>query len=326
MIIVRTPLRISLGGGGTDLPSYYTKFGGELTAISINKYIYICIHKHIKPYGIIKYSETEIVKYSKHIKHNIIRESLKKFDFDITNYEITSFADIPEGTGLGSSGAFTVGLIKAINHSKKSKQDKYQNAKDACEIEIDILKQPCGKQDQYIASFGGIRNFSFNRDGSVTNLKHKIKKDFIDYFLNKCLLVFTGFTRNSSKVLINQKKLSEEDNFKMLTTLHNTKQLGIEIKKSFEDENIKEITDIMNQHWKEKIKRSKIMSNNNINILFNEILKNGCMGGKLIGAGGGGFILAICSNKKKLEKYLKSKKIIFFDCEIDEHGAKKIIF
>ena len=326
MIIVRSPLRISLGGGGTDLPSYYKLYGGELTSIAINKYVYICIHDHIKEECIIKYSENEKIKSISKIKHNIIRETIKKYDFDFKFKEITSFADIPAGTGLGSSGAFTVSLVSAIKKKIGKKQTKKNNAEDACDIEINRLKQPCGKQDQYISSYGGIKNFLFQKDGSVLLKKHRIKSSFIDYFLNNSLLIFTGFTRESKSLLKQQKKETETNNKDMIEKLHFTKSLGHEIKKSFEKEDLKEISILMNDHWQSKMKRSKGMSNLRINNLYEHLMKNGCIGGKLIGAGGGGYLLMLCKNKKKALNELNYKGYHNTTCSLDNEGTKIINF
>ncbi len=326
MIVVRSPLRISLGGGGTDLPSYFRKFQGELTSISINKYVYICIHDHIKKECIIKYSENEIVNNISEIKHKIIKETFKKYNFNYKYKEITSFADIPAGTGLGSSGAFTVALLSAIKRKEGIAQSKKSNAEDACDIEINRLKQPCGKQDQYISSYGGIRNFLFKKDDSVKVKKHNITSNFINYFLNNSLLIFTGFTRESKNLLIEQKKDTEINKKEMIEKLHYTKELGLSIKKAFENQNIDEISKLMNKHWESKIKRSKGMSNNRINNLYNYLIKNGCTGGKLIGAGGGGYLLMLCNKKKKALKSLENKKLINTSCSLDNEGTKIIKF
>ena len=224
MIICRSPLRISLGGGGTDIPSYYKKYGGRVISAAINKYVFTTI---IVPYvdGIfLKYSNSENVKKIKNIKHPIIREVLKNYKDLSKRIEITTLADIPSGTGLGSSGSFTNSLIKALQELKNKKVSPKDLAEEACKIEINNLKRPVGKQDQYISSFGGLKNFKFNKNGNVIVENINIKKKTITKLENNLLLFFTGFTRSSSKILSKQDSQTKNSQRKIIENLHEVKK------------------------------------------------------------------------------------------------------
>ena len=325
MIIVRSPLRISLGGGGTDLPSYYKKFGCNLTTMAINKYVYIFISDTFKENTIIKYSKYENIKYLNQIKHPIIRETFRYFNFDYPCKELISIADIPAGTGLGSSGAFTVSLISALKSKMKLKQSKFQNAEDACKIEIDILKEPSGKQDQFISSFGGIKNLTIDKNGLTKVKDLKISKKFQKKLINNSLLIFTGFMRRSSSILNEQKIKSNQKNSSMIKNLHNVKKFGFKIKKSLINEDLESFANLMNEHWQMKKERSNNMSNNSINKLYDFAMNNGAIGGKLIGAGGGGFLYLICKNKDKIIKEIKNSKYNQVNYEIDHEGTSTIL-
>jgi len=325
MIIVRSPLRISLGGGGTDLPSYYKNFGSNLTTMAINKYVYVFISDTIRENTIIKYSKSENIKKLVQIKHPIIKEVFKYFKFDYPYKEIISIADIPAGTGLGSSGAFTVSLISALKSKMKLKQSKSQNADDACKIEIDILKEPSGKQDQYISSYGGIKNLTIDRNGLTKVKDLKISNKFQKKLIEKSLLIFTGFTRRSSDILNEQKLKSNYKNSEMIKNLHKVKKFGFKIKKTLINEDLERFGYLMNEHWEMKKERSSNMSNNSINKLYKFAIENGAIGGKLIGAGGGGFLYLICKRQDKIIKEIQNSKFNLVSYDIDHEGTKTIL-
>jgi D-glycero-alpha-D-manno-heptose-7-phosphate kinase len=322
MIICRSPLRISLGGGGTDIPSYYKKYGGRVISAAINKYVFTTI---IVPYvdGIfLKYSNSENVKKIKKIKHPIIREVLKNYKDLSKRIEITTLADIPSGTGLGSSGSFTNSLIKALQELENKKVSPRDLAEESCKIEINNLKRPVGKQDQYISSFGGLKNFKFNKNGKVIVENINIKKKTITKLENNLLLFFTGFTRSSSKILRKQDNQTRNSQRKIIENLHEVKKIGEETSKLFESGSLNEFGQLMNYHWKKKLERSKEISNEKINFMYNEALKNGAVGGKLVGAGGGGFLMFYTEDKEKLRSKMRKLKINELEFNFDYEGTK----
>ena len=325
MIIVRSPLRISLGGGGTDLPSYYKEFGGFLIAAAIDKYIYITIHQTFVEDIIIKYSQLERVKEVEEIKHPIIKEALKLINLDGKYLEITSMADIPAGTGLGSSGSFTVALLKALHSFKRDLVSNKELAEQACNIEINKLGEPIGKQDQYIAAFGGITCFKFSSNGFVSLKPLNIDKETLYNLEDNLLLFFTGYSRNSSSILKEQDDKSKDLNKEMIENLHFVKEIGLESKKALESKDLHHFGELMNTHWEYKKKRSNKMSNEKIDYWYNIALKNGAIGGKLIGAGGGGFLMFYTEDKKSLRHVLGSEGLQEVRFNFDFEGTKVII-
>lgn len=324
MIIVRSPLRISLGGGGTDIPSFYKKYEGNVLAAAINKYVFTTV---MTPYvdGIfLKYSRSEKVKKISDIQHPIIREALKNHNDASKRIEVTTLADIPSGTGLGSSGSFTNSFLKAIYELKKKKITLRKLAEESCDIEINKLNRPVGKQDQYISAFGGLKNFVFKKNGFVKienlNLSLKTKNNLEE----KLLLFFTGFTRSSTKILKRQDLDTKKNHTKMIENLHEVKKIGLEIKKILEQNRLEEFAMTMNYHWKKKLERSKEISNSRINFLYDLGIKNGATGGKLVGAGGGGFLMFYANDKEKLIHTMKKNKIYELKFKFDYEGTKVI--
>lgn len=324
MIIVRSPLRITLGGGGTDLPSYYEKFGGFLIAAAIDRYVYITVHKTFQPGYIIKYSSMEKTRTVHKIKHPIIREVLKLLNINDEYLEIASMADIPAGTGLGSSGSFTTALLKALHAYKRNLIHPNELAEQACHIEIDILKEPIGKQDQYIAAYGGITCFEFRKDENVKAYPLKIDKEVLYDLEDNLLLFFTGYTRSASGILCEQYKKSKAADKAMLDNLHFIKELGIQSKKTLEKGNLHKFGELMNVHWEHKKKRSNAMSNEKINQWYDLALKNGALGGKLIGAGGGGFLMFYASDSVKLRHAMSGAGLEEVRFRFDFEGTKVI--
>ncbi|MEO8593462.1 MAG: galactokinase [Candidatus Solibacter sp.] len=300
MIITRSPLRISLGGGGTDLPSYYREHGGFVLSAAIDKYVYITLHETFQPEFLIKYSATEVVQTVDEIKHPIIREALRMVALSAPHLEIVSLSDIPAGTGLGSSGSFTVALLRALHTLNKEFVPRSVLAEQACKIEIDILGEPIGKQDQYISSFGGITAFEFRQDDSVDVTPLQISKETLYNLEDNLLLFFTGFTRSASAILAEQDRKTRGGDSGMIEHLHLIKQYGYEIKSALEEGDLRRFAGIMHQHWERKKYRSKAMTNSTIDSLYDLARAHGAVGGKLIGAGGGGFLMFYTEDKTRL--------------------------
>ena len=325
MIIARSPLRISLGGGGTDLPSYYNKHSGFVISAAINKYVYINLMETFYNGILLKYSKTEMVKNINKIQHPIIRETLKYFKIKNPKLEITSFADVPSGTGLGSSGSFTTALIKALMLHKKQQLSQIELSELACHIEIDKLSEPIGKQDQYIAAFGGLTSFSFLENNKVISESVKISENKLHELQENLLLFFTGFSRKASSILFTQNVKSKKNDLDMINNLHYVKNLGFQIQKALIRGNIKLFGELMREHWEYKKKRSSKMTNPKIDEWYNLAIKNGAIGGKLIGAGGGGFLMFVAHNKDLLRKTMKKEGLQELHFKFDFEGTKIIM-
>ena len=325
MIIVRSPLRISLGGGGTDLPSYYNKFGGFVISAAIDKYIYITLHENFAPNIIIKYSKMEHVNNISEIEHPIIREAFNLVGIDGKGLELSSMADIPSGTGLGSSSSFTTGILKTLHIYNKNIISTKELAEQACHIELERLKEPIGKQDQYISSYGGITCFNFNKTGEIDVNPLKVSKSVLCEMTENILLFFTGYSRSASSILKEQDQKSKEDNLDMINNLHFVKDIGLQSKCAFEKGDLYEFARLMNVHWEHKKQRSKNMSNGKIDEWYGLAMKNGALGGKLIGAGGGGFLMFYCENKTKLRKVMCESGLTEVRFNFDFEGTKQIL-
>lgn len=324
MIITRSPLRISLGGGGTDLPSYYHQHEGFLISAAIDKYVYITLHDTFQKEIIVKYSQTEHVQNVKEIQHPIIREALKLLEVKSENFELASLADIPAGTGLGSSSSFTCALLKALHTYNKTFVSPAELAEEACHIEMDLLKEPIGKQDQYISSHGGINCFTFCKDNRVKAEKLNISKETLYNLEDHLLLFFTGYSRSASNVLKEQDDKSKENDTSMIDNLHFVKELGYRSKKAFESGDLEEFANIMNIHWESKKKRSNSMSNERINKWYDLAMQNGALGGKLIGAGGGGFLMFYAEDNKKLRTTMAREGLQEVRFRFDFDGSKVV--
>lgn len=304
MIIARSPLRISLGGGGTDLPSYYQEREGFLISAAIDKYVYITLHETFEKGYFLKYSKFEKTESIDEIQHPIIREALKMLNIKDSHLEICSMADIPAGTGLGSSSSFTTALLRALHTMQGNIVSTRTLAEEACEIEMNRLKEPIGKQDQYIASYGGITCMNFHKDGYVWVDPLKISQETFYNLEDNLILFFTGFTHSAGNILKEQDDKSKNKNEDMLRNLDFVKDLGYQSKDAFEKGDLDTFADIMNVHWEYKKKRSGGMSNPQIDEWYDLALKNGAMGGKMIGAGGGGFLMFYAKDKMKLRKVM----------------------
>ena len=324
MIIARSPLRISLGGGGTDLPSYYREHEGFLIAAAIDKYVYVTINRPFNEGIYLKYSEIEQVKTVDEVSHNIIREALKLENLNTPQVEISSIADLPSGTGLGSSGSFTTALLKALYAYRHRHINPEELAELACAIEIDRLKEPIGKQDQYIASVGGITCFAFHKDNSVTFAPLKISRETFHKLEDNLLLFFTGFSRSASEILKDQHIKSQKNDVDMLNNLHFVKEIGYLSKDALESGNTDKFGELMHQHWEHKKKRSGGMSNQDIDTWYQTALKNGAIGGKVVGAGGGGFLMFMANDAAKLRSAMTESGLQEVRFKFDFEGAKVI--
>jgi D-glycero-alpha-D-manno-heptose-7-phosphate kinase len=324
MIITRSPLRVSLGGGGTDLPSYYREFGGFLVAAAIDKYVYLTQHRTFQPGIIVKYSKLERADQVDQIEHPIVREALKLTGVTDPHLELTSMADIPGGTGLGSSGSFTTALLKALHTSKKSLISPAELAEQACDIELNKLGEPIGKQDQYIAAVGGITAFTFHKDGRVEYRPARISEETLFNLEDNLLLFFTGYSRSASAILKDQNEKSKANDQSMLDNMHFTKELGYKSLECLETGNLDEFARLMDVHWQRKKIRSAGMSNAVINDWYDHAMANGALGGKLIGAGGGGFLMFYAGDKKKLRHAMREKGLQEVRFRFDFEGTKVV--
>lgn len=324
MIITRSPLRISLGGGGTDLPSYYREHSGFVIAGAIDKYVYITLHQTFVQELIIKYSKMERVTSVDEVQHPLIREALRLTNVGAPYLEITSMADIPAGAGLGSSGSFTTALLKALHALKKELIHPQELAEQACRIEIDILKEPIGKQDQYIAAYGGITCFRFLPNDQVEAWPLRIDTDTLYNLEDNLLLFFTGFTRSASEILREQDSKSRHNDRDMIAMLHLVKERGRESKEALEAGDLPRFADLMNVHWEQKKRRSTNMSSGQIDQWYELARENGALGGKLIGAGGGGFFMFYAEDKVRLRQTMREAGLPEVRFRFDFEGTKVI--
>ena len=321
MIITRSPLRISLGGGGTDLPSYYRKHGGFVLSAAINRYVYITINEAFRPRIILKYSRLEDVERWEDIQHPIIREALRLTGVTGPYLEIVSLSDIPAGTGLGSSGSFTTALLRALHTMNRNFVPPQELAEQACHIEIDLLKEPVGKQDQYIAAFGGITCFEFLPDDRVIAEPLKIASETLANLEDNLLLFFTGASRSAAEVLRDQDTRTRDNASEMLENLHHTKHLGHESRDALLAGDLRKFADLMHAHWEHKKKRSPGISSNLIDEMYELARVNGALGGKLIGAGGGGFLMLYTEDKTRLRAAMRSAGLREVRLQFDFSGT-----
>ena len=325
MIITRSPLRISLGGGGTDLPSYYEQHTGFLIAAAIDKYVYITLHRTFVDELIVKYSKLERVKTVDELEHPIIREAMKLVGVDAPYLEMTSMADIPAGTGLGSSGSFTTALLKALHAYRKNLVHPSELAAQACEIELDKLREPIGKQDQYIAAYGGITCFTFLPGGIVEARPLKISEETLFNLEDNLLLFFTGYSRSASKILKEQDDKSKGADKAMTENLHFVKELGFKSQAALEGDDLPEFARLMDIHWQRKKERSGGMSNPKINEWYDLAMASGALGGKLIGAGGGGFLMFYAQEKNRLRHAMRQAGLSEVRFRFDFEGTKQVV-
>jgi D-glycero-alpha-D-manno-heptose-7-phosphate kinase len=325
LIIARSPLRITLGGGGTDLPSYYSQHEGFLVAAAIDKYVYVTVMRPFTPGIYLKYSKLEHVAAKGDVEHPIIREAIDMLDFRTPQVEITTLADIPAGTGLGSSGSFTTALLKALYAHRKRLLHPNELAELACEIEINRLREPIGKQDQYIAAYGGITCFTFRRDGSVNAAPLALSIHTMFDLEDNLLLFFTGFSRSASSILADQNTRTTQSDAEMLDNLHYVKDLGYRSKAALEQGDTPRFGELMHEHWEHKKRRSGGMSNSRIDGWYELARSNGAVGGKLVGAGGGGFLMFYASDRNRLRHAMAGAGLEEVRFRFDFEGTKIVL-
>jgi D-glycero-alpha-D-manno-heptose-7-phosphate kinase len=322
MIVTRTPLRISIGGGGTDLPSYYREFGGFVISAAIAKYVYIGVNRSFLPGYLLKYSELEHAARREDIHHRLVREVVTMLDVE-PDIEIVSVADVPAGTGLGSSGSFTVGLLHALYAYRGEEVSAERLAAEAAEIEMQRLNDPVGKQDQYSAAFGGILCQEYCADGRVEIAPLQMPAGSVAALQDSLMLFFVGETRSAATLLEDQRRKSEAGDREMIESLHFVKQLGRQIKAALESGRIEEFGPIMHEHWLRKRGRSAGISSASIDQAYEHALRNGgATGGKLVGAGGGGFLLFQTSDRYRLRKAMLETGMKEMDVQFDFNGSR----
>jgi D-glycero-alpha-D-manno-heptose-7-phosphate kinase len=325
MLLVRSPLRISLGGGGTDLPSYYREFGSAFVSAAIDKYVYVALSQPYEDSIVAKYSKYEKVLKVEEIEHPILRETLRLVCPEIKKLEIASFADIPAGTGLGSSGSFGTALVKVLNLFLHKSMAPKEIAELAIFVESVVLGEPTGKQDQYIAAFGGISQFTISKDGSVEVSPLELSSQTIHLLEANLCLFYTGKSRDASKLLSDQDKRSRQKERVILKDLDEIKSIGAETKIALENANMYKFAELMNEHWQIKRRRTEGMSSNAIDQIYTLALENGALGGKLVGAGGGGFLMFYTEDPPRLRSVMESLKMRELRFGFDFEGTKVVL-
>jgi D-glycero-alpha-D-manno-heptose-7-phosphate kinase len=325
MIIARSPLRITLGGGGTDLASYYGTHEGFLIAAAIDKYVYVSVMRPFSPGIYLKYSALEHVDKVADIKHPIIREALAMQDMDCPQIEITTLADIPAGTGLGSSGSFTTALLKALYTHQRKIAHAQELAELACEIEINRLGDPVGRQDQYIAAFGGITCMTFHKDHRVTVQPLRLSRKTMFDLEDNLLLFFTGFNRSAAGILKDQQVRSVSGDGDMLRNLDYVKALGYRSREALESSRLEQFGELMDEHWEHKRRRSGGISNPQIDKWYSHAMRNGAVGGKLVGAGGGGFLMFYAADRNRLRQSMTDAGLEEVRFRFDFEGTRVVL-
>jgi D-glycero-alpha-D-manno-heptose-7-phosphate kinase len=322
MIITRSPLRVTLGGGGTDLPSYYREHGGFLIAAAIDKYVYVTVMRPFVEGIFLKYSKLEHVDDVDDVEHPIIREAIRMTGFRTPQIEITTLADIPAGTGLGSSGSFTTALVRALFAHRRRLLLPSELAQIACEIEIDRLQEPVGKQDQYIAAYGGVTCFTFSGDERVEAVPLRLSMAALQDLEENLLLFFTGFSRSAGSILADQNKRTSVADPEMIENLHYVKELGLRSQRTLESGDLSGFGALMHEQWEHKKRRSRGMSNPQIDEWYDLARKNGALGGKLVGAGGGGFLMFYAEDHRRLRAAMSKTGLEEVRFRFDFEGTK----
>ena len=328
MIIARAPLRIPLGGGGTDLPSYYSVDEGFILSAAINKYVYIYVNQPAADDLIrVKYSAYEQVERVAEIQHDLVRPALEELNLD-RGLEIVSMADIPSGTGMGSSGSYLVSLLTALHELKRERVPVSTLAEQACHIEMELAGHPVGKHDHYLAAFGGLTTLNIDREGKVKVSPLDICLNTLDGLRNGLVLFFTGQTRSSRDILQEQKADTEKNRTNVIDSLKTTKELGYKIKEALEKGYLDQFGQYLHQHWENKKRRSGKISNPKIDKWYNLALASGALGGKIMGAGGGGFLVFYCptaSIKANVRQSLVDEGLREMPFDFDFEGAKVVL-
>lgn len=320
MIITKTPFRVSFAGGGSDMANFYREYGGCVLSTSINRYMYLSLHPYFDHRKTaLKYSQTEIVEDINDINHKIFRCVLN--DMKIEGVEISSTADVPSGTGLGSSSSFTVGLLHTLYCYKGKYVSKSRLAQEACQVEINKLGNPIGKQDQYAAAFGGMNFISFHQDDTVSVEPVITKAETINRLQENLMMFYTGLTHDANVILAEQKNnISQEDKTRNLIQM---RDLARDMKHSLENNELSDFGKILNEGWIRKKELAGGITNPKIDELYETAMKNGATGGKLLGAGGGGFLLFYCP--KEYQERLKNQlRLRHFPFSFEHDGSSVV--
>jgi D-glycero-alpha-D-manno-heptose-7-phosphate kinase len=327
LITTRAPLRIPLGGGGTDLPSYYEKHGGFILSAGIDKYVFIQLNTlDVEDFIRVKYSETELVESVHDIKHPLLRESLIYSDVG-TGIEIGAMADVPGRTGMGSSGSFTVALLAALHEYKRQPLPRQQLAEAANHVEAVRCAQPAGKHDHYLAAFGGLTCLEIGTDGSVDVSPLAISVHTSEELRNCMVIFFTGIQRESFDILSQQEQDTKKGDERVVDSLHEVREIGMDIKRNLEEGNLDRFGELLHTHWETKKRRSSKMSNPEIDRWYDEARRAGALGGKLMGAGGGGFLMFYCpaQHRGALRERMASEGLREMSFQFDHQGAKVLM-
>ena len=330
MIVTRTPFRVTLGGGGTDLPSYYSSNGGFIFAMGLDKYMYLIVNRPtIGEKLVLHYTRSEVVDHVSQLRHELAREALKMNGVE-NSFEISSIADLPAGTGLGSSSCYLVGLLNALHHERRDYVTLQTLAEEACHIELDILEEGIGKQDQYMAAFGGLTVLEIARDGKVEVRQLRPSSSDIAEFVSHTHIYYTGAQRDAREVLADQNKAMQKkgsaDHTRVAESLHRIKELGHRILESIETSNFDRWGQQLDEHWQNKKKLSAKISLDAVDEIYDEVRERfGVLGGKIIGAGGGGFLMLYCSrHHASLERYMAERGMPRMHYTIEPEGTKVI--
>jgi D-glycero-alpha-D-manno-heptose-7-phosphate kinase len=324
LIVSRTPFRLSLGGGGTDLPAYYSKHGGFFIAGAVDKYMHIVLNNRFEPGIRLSYSQTEIVDAIEKIRHPSVREALKLLDMR-DKIEIVSLADVPAATGLGSSGSFTVGLLNALYAHQRIVKTPEQVAEAACDIAMNRLREPSGKQDEYAASLGGIRSYVVGRDGKVTSRELDLSESTLSELEYGIMMFYTGITRRAGEILSRQQAKVNDGDDSAVKKMHAIKELGVESEKALESDDLRRFGELMHEHWVLKRGITENMTTDSVDSWYSLARANGALGGKLVGAGGGGFLMLFCQeNRQKVRAALVSRGLVEMRFRFDFEGSKVI--
>jgi D-glycero-alpha-D-manno-heptose-7-phosphate kinase len=325
MIITRTPFRITLGGGGTDLPSFYREHGGFIAAVALDKYMFLSVNTPILDDKIrVRYTSSELVEHVADVQHTLAREAMRHFNI-CRGLEIVSIADIPAGTGLGSSSSYLVGLLNALHTLMQDQATPQKLAEEACCIELDILKKPIGKQDQYMAAFGGLTILDIACDGKVNVSRLNLGVDLVEALEQNIILFYTHDVRDAATILQKQDEATLRSDQTVLTSLREIKDIGIEICSAITKGNLRRFGELMDIHWQSKKRLSKGVTNPQIDAWYELAKTNGAVGGKISGAGGGGFLMFYCEEKKlQVRDALRNAGLRELNFRFDFEGSKVI--
>ena len=323
MIVSRAPVRFSLGGGGTDLPSYSREHGGFVVAAAVDKFVNVCVARRFQNNIRLAYSESEIVDSTEQVKHRIFKAALEMTGFE-RGLELHSLADVPANTGLGSSSSFTVALLNGLHAFKREFVPAVQLAREACELEIDVLKEPIGKQDQYIAAFGGVSALTFHPDGSVDVERLPLRDEVIDDLESNLIIYYSGVERSASAVLKEQQKTITENKDAAVQRMHRIKALGHETKRILLAGEIDTYGEMLHEHWTNKRKMASNMADSTIDEHYESARKAGAIGGKLMGAGGGGFCMFYvrASDRRRVHDAMAARGLRPMRFRFDFDGAR----